>query len=130
MLFSLPENRVSTDLEILVKNNLTSSGNYLKKMESFYANNFHNEILEDFLLSFVRKEILLRHKIVALNKLGKGTRSTLKFFTEGDKILYESNFSPSLTNPRIGTLFTMLTDLKILLQKDSDSYLLNPEYFD
>jgi len=65
--------------------------------------------------------------MVALSKLGSGSRSTLKFDLEEGRIMYDSNFEPSFTNPRIDTLLRILSDMSILESRD-DGYYRNTEF--
>lgn len=128
MLFSFSKSRIKQDSEILAKNNLRTEGGFIQKFEELRSGSFFDKSLREFLIYFFNKEILFRHKVVAINKLGKGTRSTLKFSMEGDMILYEGNFSPSLTNPRIGTLLQILSDLQIIKEDDSGNYRLTEKF--
>ncbi|MDI6400722.1 hypothetical protein QLX67_01855 [Balneolaceae bacterium ANBcel3] len=122
MLFSLSEDRIRHYAEIIHKNRIGQSGSFLFNMLSLMDGKQFEESVASFMRNFLTERILNRHRIVAINKLGTGSRSTIKFEEEGGYLLFDSNFAPSFTNPRIETLFRILADLGKLRTVD-DGYL-------
>ncbi|HYX08122.1 MAG TPA: hypothetical protein VE912_15435 [Bacteroidales bacterium] len=124
MLFNMQEERLTRFFNLLNNKGLTDNGGFLNKTLQIKKHDFFNGTIKTFLTWFIHREILNRHKIVALNKLGSGSRSTLKFETNGDYILYDDNFTPTLTSPRMDTLFKILYDLQILDLSVTEKYIL------
>jgi hypothetical protein len=127
MLFSLEEKTASRYTEIINEKGIKSRGSFLNAVSRFFAESKFEKSLKQFFKEFIEQDVLLRHRIVAFNKLGVGSRSTLKFEIEDDRILYDGNFEPSFTNPRVDTLLKILNDLEIL-QVSGEEYIPGPEY--
>lgn len=125
MLFSLSEKRLNNYLNILTEKSLVGTGSFLKTTQKLFNKELVKKPFNFFLTNFIRSEILNRHRIVAINKLGKGSRSTLKFETDGEYILYDNNFPPAFTNPRMDTLFKILTDLQVLRLNEVGNYIVH-----
>jgi hypothetical protein len=62
----------------------------------------------DFVKSFLRINILNRHRYVAYRKMGGGYQSTEKFMMENGFIRKIDNFDPGFTAPRLGNLMRFL----------------------
>jgi hypothetical protein len=123
ILFGLPSCTLVNYNKILNERGLLGSGSFVTTALKCYGNGIIQKNIRDFLSNLLRSEIINRHKFVAIKKLGNGGRSTLKFEVDGQYIIFESNFPPSLTNPRIDTLFKILTDLQILTTNDLGKYI-------
>ena len=62
----------------------------------------------DFVKSFLRVNIIKRHRYVAYRKMGGGYQSTEKFMMENGYIRKIDNFDPGFTAPRLGNLLRFL----------------------
>lgn len=83
----------------------------------FFKNVFRKQqkiSLYKFIKDFIYKRILYRHQYVALRKIGGGNRSTQKFIMDENHIRYIDNFNPAYTGPRLGSLFSFLTELHLI----------------
>ena len=127
MLLNLNAESISSYSKIVSSKGLNKKGSFLNFASRFYGEKKFNQSIDQFLFEFIDREILLRHRMVALSKLGSGSRSTLKFDLEEGRIMYDSNFEPSFTNPRIDTLLRILSDMSILELRD-DRYHRNTEF--
>jgi len=70
--------------------------------------------LDDFIKSFLKKNIINRHQVVAYRKMGNGSQSTQKFLIEEGLIRQIGNFEPGFSSPRIGNVITFLLDLSLI----------------
>lgn len=118
MLLNLNAESISIYSNIFSSKGLNKKGSFLNFASRFYGEEMFNQSIDQFLFEFIDREILLRHRMVALSKLGSGSRSTLKFDLEEGRIMYDSNFEPSFTNPRVDTLLRILSDMSILELRD------------
>lgn len=73
-----------------------------------------------FLREFILRNIIYRHQLVALRKMGNGTQSTQKFIIEEQYIRLIDTFPPRNTSPRMNALKNILFDLQVI---DDDGYL-------
>lgn len=67
----------------------------------------------EFVVVFLKKYILNRHQMVALNKMN-ATQSTEKFLREDGYIRFVSHIDFDYSNPRLGNLITFLKNLGII----------------
>jgi hypothetical protein len=74
----------------------------------------HEQPLVHYIESFLLHHILYRHRYVAFNKIGNGSKSTEKFVIEDDYIRVIDHFDPALTGPRLVNLVSFLQDLQLL----------------
>lgn len=82
-------------------------------------NNMHLPLFE-FIEHFFVRNIIYRHQMVAMRKMGNGTQSTHKFFIEDQYIRFIDTFPPRNTSPRMNALWNLLYDLQIM---DKDNLL-------
>lgn len=122
MLLEVDQNKRAAYLSLLRDENLDKTGGYLLTIQDLDKEGFLDRSMKDFFMSFIDTHLLFRHRLVAFNKLGNGSRSTLKFEMEDDFMLYDGNFEPSFTNPRVDTLLKILSDLSILKMNANDKY--------
>lgn len=76
--------------------------------------------LMSFLKEFILRNIVYRHQLVALRKMGNGTQSTQKFIIEEQYIRLIDTFPPRNTSPRMNALRNILFDLRVI---DDEGYL-------
>jgi hypothetical protein len=67
-----------------------------------------DEQVIDFVKSFLKINIINRHRYVAYRKMGGGYQSTEKFMMENGYIRKIDNFDPGFTAPRLGNLLRFL----------------------
>lgn len=108
--------------DILEEAGLEREGSFLGTMNTLEKEGYFDRDLKDFFIGLINTQVLFRHRLVAFGKLGNGNRSTLKFELEEEKILFEGNFEPAFTNPRVETVMKILSDLNILSQNDDGLY--------
>lgn len=70
--------------------------------------------LEDFISFFIHKNIIYRHQMVALRKMGNGTQTTNKFIIEEQMIRLINIFPARWTSPRMNALQNLLYDLQVI----------------
>lgn len=110
-ILGLSLDKIESDFSILVEKGLIHSECFWSDYLKMKVNKDFERKIEPFLKKLISTYVLNRHKQVALRKLGNGSRSSIKFSEERDIYFYKGNFSPSFTNPRIGTALNMLDDL-------------------
>lgn len=72
------------------------------------ATNQKNASVSEFVSTFLKQNIINRHRYVAYRKMGGGTQSTQKFILENGFIRKIDNFEPGFTAPRLGNLMRFL----------------------
>lgn len=117
----LSTEKIESDFNILIEHGLVHSESFWADYLKMKANQDFEKKIISFLKNLISKYVLNRHKQVALRKLGNGSRSSIKFSEERGIYFYKGNFSPSFTNPRIGTALNMLDDLG-KIKKEGDFY--------
>ena len=70
--------------------------------------------MKDFVASFIHKNIIYRHQMVALRKMGNGTMATNKFVIEEQMIRLIDTFPARWTSPRMNALRNLLSDLQVI----------------
>jgi hypothetical protein len=70
--------------------------------------------IKDFVKTFLHKNIIYRHQMVALRKMGNGTQATNKFIIEEQMIRLIATFPARRTSPRMNALQNLLTDLQVI----------------
>jgi hypothetical protein len=70
--------------------------------------------LKEFIVNFIHKNIIYRHQMVALRKMGNGTQATNKFIIEEQMIRLIDIFPARWTSPRMNALQNILSDLQII----------------
>lgn len=120
-ILGLNRDKIEVEFNILIELGLVHSMSFWSDYLEMEGNQDFEMAVEAFLKKFISTYILNRHKQVALRKLGNGSRSSIKFTEERGFYFYKGNFSPSFTNPRIGTALNMLNDLGTIKQ-DGDYY--------
>ena len=84
---------------------------------TYFLNIFKKKInsnIQDYIFSYILKNIIYRHQYVAYKKMRGSNQTTQKFIIQESHIRYINNFNPTYTGPRIGNLITFLEDLHIL----------------
>jgi hypothetical protein len=69
--------------------------------------------ISEFVEVFLKKYVLNRHQMVALNKMN-ATQSTEKFLREDGYIRFVSHIEFDFSNPRLGNLITFLKNLGVI----------------
>jgi hypothetical protein len=77
------------------------------------SNHLQDE-MSDFVSLFILKNIIYRHQMVALRKMGNGTQATNKFIIEEQMIRLIDNYPARWTSPRMNALQNLLYDLQIV----------------
>ena len=105
------------------KESINEQSNYAKKYKLYSESDFvavYKDLeqksdlpISEFVTTFLKKYILNRHQIVALNKMN-ATQSTEKFLREDGYIRFVSHIDFDFSNPRIGNLITFLKNLSII----------------
>lgn len=72
------------------------------------------DTLIDFVTHFIQRNIIYRHQMVALRKMGNGSLSTQKFIINEQYIRFIDTFPPRRTSPRMNALWNILKDLGII----------------
>lgn len=73
-----------------------------------------SENMKDFIVNFIHRNIIYRHQMVALRKMGNGTQATNKFVIEEQMIRLIDIFPARWTSPRMNALQNILSDLQII----------------
>lgn len=82
------------------------------------TNHLQNDV-KDFVSFFIYKNIIYRHQMVALRKMGNGTQATNKFIIEEQIIRLIDIFPARWTSPRMNALRNLLFDLQVIDDKGS-----------
>jgi len=111
------------------KNTITEQFNYAKKYKLHSTSDFvavYKDLeqkaelpISEFVPIFLKKYILNRHQMVALNKMN-ATQSTEKFLREDGFIRFVSHIDFDFSNPRLGNLITFLKNLGIISKDGSE----------
>lgn len=91
------------------------SGHVFDGLEMIYR--MDGKPVDEFLVHFIMRWLVLRHPFEAIRKAGQGARITLKFVVDDERIRalrYREPFPPQFTSPRLGPFINMLVDLGIL----------------
>jgi hypothetical protein len=105
------------------KHTIQQQFNYAKKYKLHSSSDFvavYNDLeqkssltISEFVTNFLKKYILNRHQMVALNKMN-ATQSTEKFLREDGYIRFVSHIDFDFSNPRLGNLITFLKNLGVI----------------
>ncbi len=106
------KNKVKVFEDYLFKNNLDGRRGNILQMHTYLNRNAEKSI-RLFFESFLFK-ILNDHQIVACNKIGNGEAQVHKFLIEHNHLIQIDHISPRMTNPRLGSVKSILEDLKLL----------------
>ncbi|MDR2085297.1 MAG: hypothetical protein LBP67_09930 [Bacteroidales bacterium] len=101
--------------EYMTRNGLIRDGNMVDGLLAI-SEHLQDNII-DFITTFIRKNIIYRHQMVALRKMGDGTRVTNKFIIEEQMIRLVDIFPARWTSPRMNALRNLLFDLQIINEK-------------
>lgn len=115
LLFRLYENNREQLLQIrdyMSKNGIIREGNMVDGL-LFITIHLQNEV-SNFISLFIRKNIIYRHQMVVLRKMGNGTRATNKFCIDEQMIRLIEIFPAVRTSPRMNALRNLLYDLQII----------------
>ena len=115
LLFKLYENnkeQLPQIKEFISRNGIIREGNMADGL-LVITNHLQNNI-EDFISFFIHKNIIYRHQMVALRKMGNGTQATNKFIIEGQMIRLIDTYPARWTSPRMNALQNLLYDLQII----------------
>lgn len=98
--------------EYLSRNGIIREGNMVDGL--FAIKNHLQNGVKDFISFFIHKNIIYRHQMVALRKMGNGTQATNKFIIEEQIIRLIDIFPARWTSPRMNALRNLLFDLQII----------------
>lgn len=104
--------------ELMSRKQMIREGNMLDGLLALHTAEEDN--IEQFVEQFLLRNIIYRHQMVALRKMGNGTQSTHKFIIEEQYIRFIDSFPPRATSPRMEALLNLLSDLAVV---DEDRYL-------
>lgn len=98
--------------EYMSRNGIIRDGNMADGLFAI-TNHLKNDV-EDFISFFIHKNIIYRHQMVALRKMGSGTQATNKFIIEEQMIRLIDIFPARWTSPRMNALRNLLFDLQVI----------------
>lgn len=98
--------------EYLSRNGIIREGNMADGLFAI-TNHLQND-LKEFISFFIHKNIIYRHQMVALRKMGNGTQATNKFIIEEQMIRLIDIFPARWTSPRMNALRNLLYDLQVI----------------
>lgn len=98
--------------EYLSRNGIIREGNMADGL--LVITNHLQDDLKDFISFFIHKNIIYRHQMVALRKMGNGTQATNKFIIEEQMIRLIDIFPARWTSPRMNALRNLLFDLQVI----------------
>lgn len=98
--------------EYISRNGIIREGNMADGLFAI-TNHLKNDV-EDFISFFIHKNIIYRHQMVALRKMGNGTQATNKFIIEEQMIRLIDIFPARWTSPRMNALRNLLFDLQVI----------------
>lgn len=98
--------------EYMSRNGIIREGNMADGLLSIFYSLSDN--LKDFVTNFIHKNIIYRHQMVALRKMGNGAQATNKFIIEEQMIRLIDIFPPRWTSPRMNALQNLLSDLQVI----------------
>lgn len=98
--------------EYMSRNQIIRDGNMADGL--FAITNHLKNNVEDFISFFIHKNIIYRHQMVALRKMGNGTQATNKFVIEEQMIRLIDIFPARWTSPRMNALQNLLFDLQVI----------------
>ncbi len=73
-----------------------------------------NKSVLNFIEGLIKRYLINRHLEVAYDKMGSGTKNTLKFSIENNLISHLETVEPVFTTPRIYSLYQIMTDLNLI----------------
>jgi len=115
LLFKLYENnkeQLPQLKEYMSRNGIIREGNMIDGL-LVITNHLQNSI-DNFISFFIYKDIIYRHQMVALRKMGNGTQATNKFIIEDQMIRLIDVFPARWTSPRMNALRNLLYDLQVI----------------
>ena len=115
LLFKLYENnkeQLPQLKESMSRNGIIRDGNMVDGLLSI--TNHLQEKVEDFISFFIHRNIIYRHQMVALRKMGSGIQSTNKFIIEEQMIRLIETYPARETSPRMNALRNLLYDLQVI----------------
>ncbi|HMZ95149.1 MAG TPA: hypothetical protein PKK18_12420 [Chitinophagales bacterium] len=98
--------------EYMSRNGIIREGNMVDGLFAITGHLKNN--VEDFITFFIHKNIIYRHQMVALRKMGSGTQATNKFIIEEQMIRLIDIFPARWTSPRMNALRNLLFDLQVI----------------
>ncbi|MCT3807231.1 hypothetical protein HZP70_00440 [Elizabethkingia anophelis] len=101
--------------EYMSRNGIIRDGNMVDGL--FAITNYLQNDVKDFISFFIHKNIIYRHQMVALRKMGNGTQATNKFIIEEQMIRLIDIFPARWTSPRMNALRNLLFDLQVINDK-------------
>lgn len=82
-----------------------------------YCERIFNRPIHDDLTNFIEATlnfVLDEHIKSSLRKMGSDNANLLKFLVEDGRLIHVQTLPPKFTNPRLGSLFNLLTDLGLI----------------
>ena len=98
--------------EYMSRNGIIRDGNMADGLLTIFYSLENN--IKDFVANFIHKNIIYRHQMVALRKMGNGTMATNKFVIEEQMIRLIDTFPARWTSPRMNALRNLLSDLQVI----------------
>jgi len=102
-----------TDMEKYVLNyNVSRQGDILEGLK--WIETYSNNTLNVFISDIIKRYLINRHLEVAYEKMGSGTKNTLKFSIEHNLISHLETIEPAFTTPRIYSLYQIMMDIDLI----------------
>jgi len=101
--------------EFMNKKQTNRDGNMIDGILTIHT--FEQDSLQEFIEQFILRNIIYRHSMVAIRKMGNGSQSTHKFIIEEQYIRFIDTFPPRNTSPRMNALQNILSDLQVIDNK-------------
>lgn len=98
--------------EFMGINGMLRDGNMIDGLSGFARS--MDTSLSEFIQAFLQKDILRRHQMVALRKMGSGSQLSHKFVIEEQQIRLIDIFPARWTSPRMNALQNLLSDLQVI----------------
>ncbi len=98
--------------EFMSRRQIVRDGNMVDGILTIHA--ARNDTLKSFIEQFILRNIIYRHQMVAIRKMGNGTQATHKFIIEEQYIRFIEIFPPRNTSPRMYALQNIMYDLQVI----------------
>jgi len=101
--------------EFMIRRQIIRDGNMVDGILTIHE--ARSETLKEFITRFILRQIIYRHQMVAIRKMGNGTQATHKFIIEEQYIRFIEIFPPRNTSPRMYALQNIMFDLQVINDK-------------
>jgi hypothetical protein len=112
LLYKNNKQQLSPLKEFMSRNQMIREGNMADGILTLHK--AEHEFLQDFIEQFILRNIIYRHQMVALRKMGNGSQATFKFLIEEQYIRFIDTYPPRNTSPRMNALQNIMSDLQII----------------